>query len=337
MEPIPFIDIRESDHSAIACAHTERGKKLIAASARAFGIVSRALSHVLLPVGDWHARGWLERNDNPYRHEIAASTSALGVKGVHALNLCYEWGCTSGAYNEGENVTLARVLDWPFPALGECMVVAHQRGTAGDFYNITWPGMAGVFNAMAPGRFAAALNQAPMRRHRMDIVTDWARNRFQMYKQHALPPAHLLRKVFEEAASYEEAKHLLATQPIALPVIFILSGTKAGEGCVIERLEDSYAIREMGGKDSACAANHFETHLNGVGHGWLPRALESHGRAKHGQCLDSSAFGEDFHWFKPPIANRLSRLAFTADAGKGTLHLIGTDGERRVTEVFTIK
>ena len=52
-----------------------------------------------------------------------------------------------------------------------------------------------------------------MRRHKLDIVTDWARNRAKVHKQRALPPAHLLRKAFEEAKNYEEAKHLLATRP----------------------------------------------------------------------------------------------------------------------------
>lgn len=334
MQPIPFIDIRDSDHSEIARAHTDRGQRLIAASAGAFGIASRLLSHAALPAGDWHARKWLAKTDNPYRHEIEASTAALGVKGVPALNLCYEWGCTSGAYAKDDGVTLARVLDWPFPELGECMVVAHQRGTAGDFHNITWPGMAGVFNAVAKGRFAAALNQAPMRRHRLDIVTDWIRNRFRMYRQNALPPAHLLRKVFEEAATYAEAKKMLAETPIAMPVIFILSGTKAGEGCVIERLEDAYAIREMGDKGIASAANHFESHLNGIGHGWLPRALLSHGRADESRCLTAAELDADFSWFRAPIANKLSRLAFTADAAKGTLRLMGTDGTKPVTTAF---
>lgn len=336
METIPFIDIRESNHSEIARTHKERGRKLIAASAGAFGLVSRIISKAALPAGDWHARSWLERNDNPYRHEITASADALDVKGVHALNLCYEWGCTSGAYAKDDGVTLARVLDWPFPALGECMVVAHQRGAAGDFHNITWPGMAGVFNAVAKGRFAAALNQAPMRRYRLDIVTDWIRNRLKMHKQTALPPAHLLRKVFEEAKTYEEAKKMLAEAPLAMPVIYILSGMKAGEGCVIERLEDAYAIREMGTNGIASAANHFESHLNGIGHGWLPRALLSHSRANESRCLTAAEIGEDFSWFRAPIANSLSRLAFTADAAKGTLRLMGTDGKRPVTAVFEL-
>jgi hypothetical protein len=40
-------------------------------------------------------------------------------------------------------------------------MVARHQAEAGRFLNVTWPGYAGVTTAMAPGRFSAALNQAP--------------------------------------------------------------------------------------------------------------------------------------------------------------------------------
>ena len=39
-----------------------------------------------------------------------------------------------------------------------------MRGAAGEFINVSWPGYAGTLTASAPGRFAAAINQAPLRR-----------------------------------------------------------------------------------------------------------------------------------------------------------------------------
>ncbi len=103
-------------------------------------------------------------------------------------------------------MTLLRVLDWPFPALGKQVMVVLQKGKAGDFYNITWPGVSGVYTAMAPGRFAAALNQAPMRMHGLGYAGDWLKNRLMAGRETGLPPAHLLRQVFEQADSYETAK-----------------------------------------------------------------------------------------------------------------------------------
>lgn len=333
MEQIPFIDIRHGNPSEIAREHRQRGITLIGASKNAFGLASRLAAGAALPLGDSIARRWLSKTNNPYRHEIDATAAVLGIKGVHALNLCYEWGCTSGAYEKNGGVTLTRILDWPFPALGECMVVAHQKGEAGEFYNMTWPGMAGVFNAVAPGRFAAALNQAPMRRYRLDIVSDWMRNRLRVRRAHALPPAHLLRKAFEEAGSYDEAKEMLSREPVAIPVIYILSGTQPGQGCVIERLEDAAEVRLMrDGKISA--ANHFESRLNGIGHGWLPRAIDSHDRAHCGRELCGPLLDDDFGWFRPPIANRLSRLVLSADAATGSFNLMGTEGQRPVTPVY---
>ena len=71
------------------------------------------------------------RTHNPYLAEIDAMAEILGISGTHALNLSYEWGCTSGAFATGDSVTLLRLLDWPFPELGKHVMVIHQDGTAG--------------------------------------------------------------------------------------------------------------------------------------------------------------------------------------------------------------
>lgn len=336
MQTIPFIDIRNESPVSLVKQYPEKALNLVNASRSAFGLISRIASYVALPVGDILSRRWLERTNNLYLEEIDTYAKLLSIKGIYALNLCYEWGCTSSVYRNNDNTILMRVLDWPFPALGENIVVAHQNGEAGDFFNITWPGVSGIFQAVAVGRFAAALNQAPMRRYKSGIIIDWVRNRGRVNKHNGLPPAHLLRKVFEAASSYDDAKKILAEHPVSISVIYILSGTKTNEGCVIERLEDSVCIRELGTRDNVCAANHFETYLNGIGHGWLPRAEDSYGRAIGAYSMTNNDITEDFSWFKPPVANSLSRLAMTADAAKGTFSLIGTDGTKPVTEIFTL-
>jgi hypothetical protein len=334
MKPIPYIDIRESDPLTLMEHHADEVKTLIHASRNLYGIASRLVSHIALPISDALATRWLHKTQNPYREEILAAAQKAKIAGVVGLNLAYEWGCTSAVYETASGPKLTRVLDWPFKALGETLIVAHQRGTAGDFYNITWPGVSGIFNAIAPQRFAAALNQAPMRRHQTGIVLDWIRNRLRVYRSHALPPAHLLRKVFETANSYEEAKQMLMHEPVSLPVIYTLSGTKAGEGCVIERLEETAAVRELTTQGSVSAANHFETCLNGIGHGWMPRAIVSHERARHAAMQRPEQIQGDFAWFVYPVANPLSRLAMTAEAESGFFQVVGTDGERPVTLHF---
>ena len=54
-----------------------------------------------------------------------------------------------------------------------------MRGDCGDFFSVTWPGYVGALTAMAPRRFAACVNQAPMRRrtaHRWLRAYDFAAN-----------------------------------------------------------------------------------------------------------------------------------------------------------------
>jgi hypothetical protein len=224
---------------------------------------------------------------------------------------------------------LRRVLDWPFPKLGESLMVAHQPQE--KFFNIGWPGLAGLFQGLAPGRFTAAINQAPMRRHGRGFVGDWFTNRLAVNRNKGFPPAHLLRSIFEHAADYAAAKKLLCETPVAVPAIFLLAGVRDGEGCVIERQEEFCAIREM--EDGAvCAANHFEA-LTGA---WRPRPIDSSGRAACARRLQPVGALNDFSWFNAPIANANSRLVFSASARQGALALLGTQGVKPVTELFRL-
>ena len=298
-----------------------------------FGPAAGLARTIALPVADRISRDWLARTNDPYVGEIHALAARLGIPGVYALNVVFEWGCTSGAFETESGIELRRVLDWGFPKLGENLIVARQSGSAGDFHNITWPGIVGVYQAVARGRFAAAINQAPMRRHGLGIGTDWLRNRFGVHRKGGMPPAFLLRQAFETARDFASAKEIMLKTPIAVPVIYTLVGTKPGEGCVIERVENDFALREIAG-DRVCAANHFLSHLNGYGKGWLPRSNDSGERARVADALPMHEIETDFAWFAPPIANPKSRLALNANAATGVFALIGLAGTQRVTETF---
>lgn len=331
MEQIPLIDLRGKSPVDLLRLHPGRAHALIAAATRSFGIASQMASAAAMPLGDRASRRWLVRTNNPYRDEIDAMAALLGRSGAHVLNVCFEWGCTSGVWNVGESALLRRVLDWPFPRLGELVVVARQDGPAGDWFNITWPGANGSFHGMAPGRFAAAINQAPMRRHGAGNAGDWLRNRILAGRATGWPAAHLLRHVFETAPDYGAAKKALSETALAVPAIFILSGVAANEGCIIERTEEAFAVREMA-DGRVCVANHFETALDGPA--WQARPIDSAGRAACARALGGDIAG--FGWFRAPIANVNSRLVFNADAGAGTLGLVGTAGAHFVTEPFSL-
>jgi hypothetical protein len=333
---IPLADIRGGSSVDLLDNYGEQARKLAHASMEVFGPAAGLARNVALPVADRISRAWLERTRNPYLDEIHMLATRLGIAGVYALNVVFEWGCTSGAFETGIGVELRRVLDWGFPRLGENLIVAHQSGPAGDFHNITWPGIGSIYQAVARGRFAAAINQAPMRRHGPGIGTDWLRNRFAVHKGGGMPPAFLLRQVFETARDYATAKEMLCNAPIAVPVIYTLAGTRPNEGCVIERVEDDFALREIA-NDRVCAANHFLSHLNGYGRGWLPRSNDSGERARKADALPMHDIEADFAWFTPPIANPKSRLALNANAATGEFSLIGLAGEKQVSEVFRLE
>ena len=322
---IPYVDIRKGTPFDLLKAHLSAAHALVAAASRTYGPLGQIASLAALPLGDRASELWLERAKNPYLDEIRAMASLLGRSGVYFLNVCFEWGCTGGVWQTDEGPLLRRVLDWPFPALGEYLLVVHQSGPAGDFLNATWPGVSGIFQGAAQGRFAAALNQAPSREHGRGFVGDWLSARIAMRDNAGLPPAHLLRHVFETAPDYASAKRMLSETPLAVPAIFILAGP--AEGCVIERVEDCAVVREMS-EGRVCAANHFV----GREPGWRARPIDSAGRLSC--ALGLAETQDDFSWFTAPIANVNSRLAMNACPKSGALSLIGTNGTIPVTEIF---
>jgi hypothetical protein len=331
---IPVVDIRERNPVALATEFRQKGRDLVRASCYAFGIVTRIASLPLLPIGDRICKQWLIKTNNPYRDEIAQLNSVLGSTGAYFFNLAYEWGCTSAVYSRGNSAVMTRVLDWPFPALGKHMVVAHQRAPAGDFKNVTWPGVSGVYSAVAKGRFAAALNQAPMRRHGKNYIGDWYKNRRLMLAENGLPPSHLLRQVFETASDYTQAKQMLSTIPVCIPVIFILSGTRAGEGCVIERTEHAAGIREMH-DGRVVASNHFLSPLGDTGT-WSPREPNSAGRYDCALLHAGEGIDNAYGWFVAPMLNEYTRLAMVADAASGSLQLVGIEDHVPVTQPLSL-
>jgi hypothetical protein len=332
---IPFADIRGGSALDLLKLYPDTARALAQAAVNTFGAVSRAAGALALPLGDRASRRWLERSDNAYLREIDELAAFLGIRGVYFLNICFEWGCTSGVWDAADGPTMHRVLDWPFPGLGTFMVVARQSGPGGDFYNVTWPGLCGSFQGLAPGRFAAAINQAPMRKHRRGYAGDWLKNRAAWRGGSAIPPAHLLRLVLETAPDFAAARKMLSETPLAVPAIFILSGIHDGDGCVIERSEDDAVVLPLA-NHRVCVANHFESRLAHNGHGWRPRPIDSTGRVAQARRLGDSDFAATFGWFTPPIANAHSRLAFNASAATGTLALIGTDGAVPATEIFRL-
>ena len=275
----------------------------------------RNYSGPVLALTDWRSRRWLARNESPYAAEIDRIAKRLDLTGAHALNVSFEWACTSAAVGP----VLLRALDWPFDGLGRAVVVARHQGSAGPWLNVTWPGFVGALTGLAPGRFAAALNQAPLRYRTRVFPVDWLIERLKVSRSRAMPPAHLLRFAFETARNFDHAVAMLRDTPIALPALFSLTGPD-GQAAIVERQERSAIVH----KGSEVVANHWlNTEWNG-----RPRGIDSRGRQR-GLKRQVEQFGNDlgqgFAWLRPPVLNRLTRLAASLNPATGALQVVGLE------------
>ena len=291
---VPLLEVGAGGAAELAAA---RGAEAVA-------LIDTALaSHPLLPaaarIADRVSRRWLERQHNPYLDEINRVAQLVPRPGVFFLNIVYEWACSTSSAPDpsGSGARMIRVLDWGLQGIGRYLVLGRHATRYGPCYNATWPGFAGVLTAMAPGRFAGAINQAP----RVPILgprwIDEVIGRVRLLRSRdALPAAHLLRRVFEEASDYEAAIAMLthASVDLAMPALFTLSGVAPEQSCVIEGLGRQRRFHR------AAAADGFAI---GVANDWLSGDLAGVPRA---HALEWSAAAH------PRDNNRIRRSSICA-------------------------
>jgi hypothetical protein len=271
------------------------------------------------------SRRWLMKWNNAHLSEIDEIARKLGRPGAYFLSVNYEWGCTCrvAPAPDGSAARLIRVLDWRTPGLGRNLLAARVAGQAGPFVTFTWPGYTGVLQGMAKGRFAAALNQAPMRRVAGSYALDWAANRRRVWAMPHQTPAHLLRAAFERANGFAEARRMLIHEPISTPAIYSIAGVKPSETAVIERTETEARVHD----GANVAANHWQAPL------WNGRARgnDSAGRACRMAQIPAD-LDATFPWLAPPILNARTRLVMVADARLGRVVVRGYEETGAATE-----
>jgi hypothetical protein len=326
---IPVVDVRDGGPVRHAREAADRARLLRDTCLAWFPAVVPAC----LPLLDRIARRWLVRSQSPYVDEVGAVAATLGFPGIWFLNGSYQWSCTALARDENGTPWLARTLDWPFPGLGRFAELARLRGPAGEYVSVTWPGYVGVLTALAPGRFGASINQGPMRRRsrrRWLRLYDLAANALvTLLHVSSIPPDQLLRQVFEQARSYDEAKRMLETTPVARPVIYTLAGCRAEERCVIERTEDHFTTRT----DDHGAANDWldSTPLwegrigaSKVFSCSFEEAAQSSRARREGLALWRGSFADDsFGWVAPPVLNPYTRIAVEMNPAQGIIRAVG--------------
>lgn len=326
VNPVPLIDAREG----AAVSHVQiRREQALAVREACLGWLP--LGSLLARIADPLVRGWMKRSGTGYAAEIDVVARTLKRPGIWLLHGAYLFGCTALADDGAQGPRLRRTLDWPFPGLGRLVEVARQRGPAGEYLNVTWPGFVGVLTAMAPARFAASINQAPMRRRwrtPMLLWLDYALNALGGLRSRGrLPPEHLLRHVFETCTSFEEARHLLETVPVARPVLFLLVGTQPGERIVIERQETS--VRTY--RDETAFANDWQECRDD----WRPRCcgegtpVENNVRRRSALAAWAGRDVDAFEWVTTPVLNACTRLSVEMCPATGSLTVAGWEADRR--------
>jgi acid ceramidase len=171
--------------------------------------------------------------------ESLSRAMELPLSDVVLCNLYYDalkvvlsraFGCTAFAIDAPGGILHARNRDWwtENSALARYTTLAHfVGGPAGKFSIIGWPGFVGVLSGIAPGRFAVTLNAV--------LSTDPT--------QLATPVVFLLRTVFEQAATFDDALALLNETPLPCDCLLLLTGVRVGELVVIERTPSRHALR----------------------------------------------------------------------------------------------
>lgn len=273
---------------------------------------------VVLQGLDAISRRWLVKHGIPGLQEIDRLAQRLGRPGGHFLSVNYEWGCSVsvGPSPDGRSARLARTLDWFTPGLGRFAMVARVRCDAGPFATMTWPGFTGVLQAMAPGRFSASINQAPLRRSCGGIFAfDWLAAKARVWRTPHMPPILALRRIFETARDFTQARRMMIETPLASPVTFALAGIAPHETCIIERREEEAYVIDGAG----CVTNHWQ----GLDHGAHSRGLDSEGRYREMAKVVGLHLDAAMPWLKPPVLNDLTRLAMVLDAAEGRLVVQG--------------
>ena len=337
-------------------------------------------SYLIFPITDRLIKRWFAANNSPYLKEIEACEKKVNLPGLATRNGCsIIYCCTTSATMVDESPTLIRVMDLSYDGLGEHLMVSSHQTKHGSYQSFTWPGTSGCVHGNAPNRFACAYNLGPFRstvlplglnrvlgnggiKHIIDCVVHIYNTYNNKYidkkyiankKNIIYTPDHLMRRVFESAKNYAEAKQMLQSKTICIPTIFTIVGTNKNEGCIIYRTEHRHVTVEMKDNPHIAAANHFPDDVwqtfSSKEHTQVdqkPRTECSHVREQEMIARKDNVKPED-NWLQKlghKIINPLTRVVFIANPQTGRTTIQGfekdpqkSDRGTAVTDKTTIQ
>jgi acid ceramidase len=198
-------------------------------------------------LNDFQEAAYLFKSIGDYKKEIISPNYLEEVKYIAAIskfdedqvliaNLYYDvlkfyFGCTAFAVETGSTTYHCRNLDWHTNnnlLSRHSMVFNFKKNGETVFKTVGWPGFVGALSGTKPNKFSLTLN-AVLSNDEPEI---------------AFPVSFLLRDVLFKAESYQEAKEILESTPIASDCLILLSGIGRNEKVVIERTPKRFATRK---------------------------------------------------------------------------------------------
>eukprot|EP00443_Scrippsiella_acuminata_P023271 CAMPEP_0115187528 /NCGR_PEP_ID=MMETSP0270-20121206/10540_1 /TAXON_ID=71861 /ORGANISM="Scrippsiella trochoidea, Strain CCMP3099" /LENGTH=409 /DNA_ID=CAMNT_0002600679 /DNA_START=37 /DNA_END=1266 /DNA_ORIENTATION=+ len=176
--------------------------------------------------------------------ELQNTTGPCAPKGP---GLCS--GLIANGQGRDDVVWQGRNMDWNFPPklLAYVMQVDYKRGGSTLFSAVQLAGMVGTLHGIRKGGFSVQLNA----RYEGGKLLP---NFFEDVLRGGKTPTHVMRRVFEDSVTFDEAEGVLSTERLVNPGYLIMAGSEHGVGAIVtrgrEKADDVWHLYEDSAKDT---------------------------------------------------------------------------------------
>ncbi len=189
------------------------------------------------------------RTANRFRAEAVAMSQRVGVdwRDLTLANLSYElvvglFACSTVVLPTSTGPVLARNMDfWPeqWLARASTLIRFHRSGEPA-FVNAGWPGAIGAVSGMSSRGFSIVLNAVGGGVNKLGY-----------------PVLLHLRRILEDADSFDSAVRSLASEKLAAGALFTVAGMENHQRVVVERTPTECALRRPNGDEPLVTTNDF--------------------------------------------------------------------------------
>jgi hypothetical protein len=204
------------------------------------------------------------RTGNRFHAEACALARQVEAtwREVMLANVSYDlvlaqFGCSTVALATPAGPVVARNMDWwPEDILAQtsCVLRYRKQGEL-RFANAGWPGAIGVVTGLSARGFAVVLNAVTCS---------------EGMRKTGYPVLLHLRRVLEDADSFDEALAMLTNQALAASALVTLVGSANHERVVIERTPTRHAHRWPKGDEPLVATNAYRMLEDGAADALIP-------------------------------------------------------------------